>query len=128
MSYKECDVNRNAWSKDAEKLDFIQKSIYKCRYEKLSDCCTSPVAKNRRVRASLSAAEIHFLKSVSFFEMNGANIAKRCSNSLGDIQEYLKMKLATLFYKKKLTHFNIFSVVHIYGTLQFMEQYITKQL
>ena len=24
MSYKECDVNRNAWSKVAEKLDFIQ--------------------------------------------------------------------------------------------------------
>ena len=35
-SYKERDVNRNAWSKVAEKLDFIQNSIYKCIYEKLT--------------------------------------------------------------------------------------------
>ena len=36
MSDKERDVNRNAWSKVAGKLDFIQNSIYKCRYEKLA--------------------------------------------------------------------------------------------
>ena len=31
-SNKEYDVNRNAWSKVAEKLDFIQNGIYKCFY------------------------------------------------------------------------------------------------
>ena len=35
MSCKESDVNRNAWSKVAEKLDFIQNGICKCRYKKL---------------------------------------------------------------------------------------------
>ena len=48
-------------------------------------CCASPVAKNPRVRASLSAAEIYFLKRVSFFEMNWATIDRRCSNRSGDI-------------------------------------------
>ena len=38
MSYKERDVNRNAWSKVVENLDFIQ-NVYKCRHEKLNDCC-----------------------------------------------------------------------------------------
>ena len=65
---------RNAWSKFAEKLDFIQNVIYKCRYEKLSDCCACPVAKNRKVRASLSVTKTRFLKRVSFFEMKGATI------------------------------------------------------
>ena len=36
MSYKERDVNRNAWSKVAEKLNFIQNGICKCRYQKTS--------------------------------------------------------------------------------------------
>ena len=67
MSYKDRDVNKNAWSKHAEKLDFIQNIVYKCVYEKLSDCCASPVTKNRKVSASLSATEIHFLKHLSFF-------------------------------------------------------------
>ena len=66
ISYKQRGVDRNAWSKVAEKLDFIQNGICKCRYEKLSDCCASPVAENRRFRASISAAEMHFLKCVSF--------------------------------------------------------------
>ena len=61
MSYKERDVNKNAWSKVALKLAFIQNGIYECRYEKFSDCCASPMA--RGVRARLSAAEIHFLKA-----------------------------------------------------------------
>ena len=60
MSYKEHDVSRNAWNKVAEKLDFIQNGIYKCSYEKISDCSRSPVATNRRVRPSLSAAEYRF--------------------------------------------------------------------
>ena len=34
MSYKERDVNGNAWSKIAEKLDFIE-NVYKCISEKL---------------------------------------------------------------------------------------------
>ena len=88
-SYKEHDVNRNVWSKVAEKLDFIP-DVYKCRHEKLSDCCASPVAKNRRVKASLSATEIHFLKRVPFFEMNRETITRRCSNRSGDIRRYLK--------------------------------------
>ena len=90
--YKECDINRNAWSKVAEKLDFLQNCICRCRYEKLSDCCEFPVAKNQRVRTSLSVAEIHFLKLVSFFEMNGATIARKCSNHLGYIWEDLKIR------------------------------------
>ena len=53
MSYKERDVNRNAWCKVAEKLNFIQ-NLYKCRHEKLGDCCGSPITKNRRVWPSLS--------------------------------------------------------------------------
>ena len=36
MSFKEHDANRNAWSKVAEKLDFLQNSICKCRCEKLA--------------------------------------------------------------------------------------------
>ena len=52
----------------------LQKSwiSYKTVYANLDmkTCCPSLVTKNRRVRASLSAAEIHFPKSVSFFEMN----------------------------------------------------------
>ena len=36
MSYKEREVNRNAWSNVAEKLDFIQNGIYKCRDEELA--------------------------------------------------------------------------------------------
>ena len=36
MLYKEQDVNSNAWSKFAEKKDFIQNGIHKCRYEKLA--------------------------------------------------------------------------------------------
>ena len=28
MSHKECDINRNAWSKVAEQLDFIQRIIH----------------------------------------------------------------------------------------------------
>ena len=39
MSYKKGDVNRNAWSRVAEKLYFIQ-NIYKCRQEKPCDCST----------------------------------------------------------------------------------------
>ena len=46
------------------------------------------MTKNRRVRASFSAAEIHFLKRVSFFEMNW-DIVKRCS---GDIRKYPKIR------------------------------------
>ena len=91
MSYKECNLDRHAWSKSAEKLDFIQNK-YKCRHEKLSGCCSSPVAKNRRIRASLSATEIYFLKCVSFFEMDLATISRRCSNHSGDIPRYLKNK------------------------------------
>ena len=91
MSYKKRDMDRNTWSKVAEKLDFIQ-NVYKCRHEKLSDCCASPVAKNRRVRTSLSATEIHFLKRGSFFEMNLATIARRCSYRSGDIRKYLKIR------------------------------------
>ena len=63
-----------------------------CQYEKLSDCCASPVARSQRVKASLSGAEILFLKGVSFLEMNGATIARRCSNRSGDIRKYLKAK------------------------------------
>ena len=55
------------------------------------DCGASPVAKNQRVRASLSAKEIHFLKRGSFFEMNLATIARRCSNRSRDIRKYLKI-------------------------------------
>ena len=36
MLYKEHDVNSNAQSKVAEKKDFIQNGIHKCRYEKLA--------------------------------------------------------------------------------------------
>ena len=36
MSYKERDVNRNARSRVAEKLDFMQNGIYKCRYKKFA--------------------------------------------------------------------------------------------
>ena len=32
---KELDVNRNAWSKVAEIMDFIQNGVYKYGYEKL---------------------------------------------------------------------------------------------
>ena len=91
MSYKERYVDRNAWSKVAEKLDFTQ-NVCKCRHGKLSDCCASPVAKNGRVGASLSAKEIHFLKRVSFFKMNLATIARRFSNRSGDIRKYLKIR------------------------------------
>ena len=56
-------------------------------YIRKSDCCASPGANNERVRASLSAAEMHFLKRVSFFEMNRETIARRCSNHLRGIQE-----------------------------------------
>ena len=96
MSYKERDVNRNAWSKIAENLDFIQ-NVYKCRHEKLSDCCTFPVAKNRRVRVSLSATEIHFLKRVSFFEMNWATIVRSCSNCSGDNRKYIKKGMKSIY-------------------------------
>ena len=67
-------------------------NVYKCRHEKLNDCNVSPVAKNRRVRASLSATEIHFPKHVSFFEMAWPTIARRCSNCSGEIQKYLKIR------------------------------------
>ena len=89
MLYKERDVNRNAWSKVGEKLNF--RKTCKCRHEKLSDCCTSPVGKNQRVRPSLSATEIHFLKRVSFFEMGWAVIIRRYLNRLGDTQKYIKI-------------------------------------
>ena len=85
MSYKERDVNRNAWSKVVKSL------ISNKTYEKLGDCCTSPVAKNQRVRASFSATKIHFLRRVPFFEMNIATIARRCSNCSGDIRTCLKI-------------------------------------
>ena len=75
MLCKERDVNRNGWSKVAENLDFMQ-NIHKCRHEKLNDCNASPVAKDRRVSASLSATEIHFPKHVSFFGMAWATIAR----------------------------------------------------
>ena len=35
MSCKEGGINRNAWSKVAEKLDFIENGICKFRYENL---------------------------------------------------------------------------------------------
>ena len=70
----------------------LQKSLISNKtYEKLGDCCTSPVAKNQRVRASFSATKIHFLRRVSFFEMNIATIARRCSNCSGDIRTCLKI-------------------------------------
>ena len=50
------------------------------------------MVKNRRVRASLSATEIQFLKHVSFFEINWETIARRCSDHLGDIWRYLKIR------------------------------------
>ena len=50
------------------------------------------MVKNQRVRASLSAAEIQFLKHVSFFEINLETIARRCSDHLGDIWRYLKIR------------------------------------
>ena len=59
MSCKERDVNRNAWSKFAEKLDFMQ-NVDKCRHEKLSDCYASAVGKNRRVMANLSPQKYTF--------------------------------------------------------------------
>ena len=91
ISCNERGINRNAWSEVAEKLDFIQNVIYKCRYEQLSDCCASPVVKNRKVRVSLSAREILFLNRVSFFEMNGTT-SKRHSDRSGDIPKYLKIR------------------------------------
>ena len=36
MSYKECGVNINAWSKVVEKFDLIPNGICKCRFEKLA--------------------------------------------------------------------------------------------
>ena len=54
MSYKKHDINRNALSKFAEKIRFH-------------------MIRNWRVRASLSAAVIPFLKRVSCSEMNGGN-------------------------------------------------------
>ena len=59
MSCKERDVNRNAWSKVVEKLDFMQ-NVDKCRHEKFSDCYSSPVEKNRRVMANLSPQKYTF--------------------------------------------------------------------
>ena len=86
------NVNINAWTKVAEKLDFIQNCMYKCRYEKISDWCGSPVLKNKRVRASFPVAEIHFFKRVLLFEMNGAAIARRYPNRSGDIRMYQKIE------------------------------------
>ena len=53
--------------------------IYKGRYEKLA--VHIQWQKNWRVRASLSGAEIHFLKRVSCFEMNGVNYCQKMFKS-----------------------------------------------
>ena len=62
MSYKEHEINRNTWSKFAEKIRFH-------------------VTKNSRVRASLFAAVIHILKRVSRFEMSGGNYCQNMFKS-----------------------------------------------
>ena len=36
MSYKERDVNRNAWNRVTEKIAFHTKRYIQCRYEKLA--------------------------------------------------------------------------------------------
>ena len=64
------------------------KQYIQMKIKKVNDCCTSPVAKNQRVRASLSPAGIHFLKRVSCFEITGSLIARRWSDRLRDIREY----------------------------------------
>ena len=79
-------------TKVVETLDFIQNVIYKCRYEKLSDCCASPVIKKQKVRVGLSVRDFLFLKPVPFFETNGATIVKRYSDRSGDIPKYLEIR------------------------------------
>ena len=52
-------------------MNNFQNVTYKSSYEKLRDCCASPVANNRIAMAKLSVTETLFLKCISFFEMNG---------------------------------------------------------
>ena len=72
MSHKEHDVNRNAWSKVAEKMHFIQNDTYKCKYEKLA---------------------VHFLKRLSCFEMNVFNHCQKMFKSFRTHSEVPKNKV-----------------------------------
>ena len=76
MSYREYEIN---W--------ISYKTVYTNVDMKNLLCISS--GKERRVRASFSAAEIQFLKRVSCFEMNWANIVRRFSNRSGHIRKYL---------------------------------------
>ena len=68
------------------------KRTYRCRSEKLNHYCASPLAKIGIVRTYLSSVDIHFLKRMSFCEINGYTMARTCSNRLGDIWQYLKIR------------------------------------
>ena len=69
-------------------MNNFQNVTYKSSYEKLRDCCASPVANNRIVMAKLSVIETLFLKCISFFEMN----AHPLQENVQIVQEILKSK------------------------------------
>ena len=89
MLYEEHDVNRNVRDKDAEKITFHTKRYIQCRYEKSA---VHHQCQRMEVRASLSGAEIHFLKCESCCKMNGATTTRRCLNRSGYIWKYLKIR------------------------------------
>ena len=98
MSHKERDVNRNAWNKVTEKLDFM-KNVYKYRHEKLSDCCASSVTKNQGVGQVFhsSCPSCYSLHIAPFDE-----IYLR-SKTLGFLDFFLRLCLLRDLRSKKIT-------------------------
>ena len=90
MSCKESDVNRNAWSKVAEKLDFIQNGICKCRYKKLF--VHLQWQRIKELSMFFCRGNRHFEACIILYKINWASIAIRCSNRSGEIRKYLKIR------------------------------------